>query len=121
MFIGKYEIESTEKQGKDYVKDYYKQNTGAPESEIISTLLFKDLKTKKIGDLTELREKRCFPMIGELLQVLLKYNMKYDDLQFVLSRLEMSVKTNRIEAENILWGCQEENKDIVQTNVILLK
>lgn len=66
--------------------------------EHISPLLFSHIVTDKAVDLSQLRDKRVFPVVQALLVVLRDYGIKMSELPYMSSVLNQSIDFNHKQA-----------------------
>jgi hypothetical protein len=77
--------------------------------------------TPQIQDLTEFRDKRILPIVKEVLKMLLKYNVKIEELDYLMQQAFTSVNMNLQKAEAIFWGVERLGQQtLVQVDDALL-
>lgn len=72
--------------------------------EWFSTLMLDKIVSEKACDLTELRDKRVFPVVEVVLGILRDWGIKLNELQYLSAKLNNSLQINEFEALNELWG-----------------
>lgn len=103
-------------------KNYYgpnevKSQAPSPEGEeytlleldndkVVSVLTseLENLLTPKVSDATELRRVRCLPVIQSILLIMKKFNIRQDEVEYILALVAESVNQNTTQASNKLWN-----------------
>lgn len=125
MFIGQNEIEEifTKKyaDGREYVEVSFKPEEGKTiKNQLYSQKVLDAIKTEEPIDLTTIRNNRCFPVIEEMLQVLLNNAVRFNDIDFILNRTIDSLKINQNKAIDKAWGNTMEEQTMVEAQDILM-
>jgi hypothetical protein len=77
--------------------------------------------TPQIQDLTAFRDKRILPIVKEVLKMLLKYNVKIEELDYLMQQAFTSVNMNLQKAEANFWGVERLGQQtLVQVDDVLL-
>jgi len=76
--------------------------------------------TDESADLTKLRDIRCFPAVAEILEVLRSWDVKIDEVDFIASRVIISIDESLKRAEKVLWGKGDDEKTMEDVNEVLL-
>jgi len=77
--------------------------------------------TPQIQDLTEFRDKRILPIVKEVLKMLLQYNVKIEELDYLMQQAFTSVNMNLQKAETKFWGVERLGQQtLVQVDDALL-
>lgn len=77
--------------------------------------------TPKIQDLTEFREKRIFPVVKGILELMRDYNLKIEEVDYTLQKAVTSINMNLNKAETNFWGVERLGQQtIVQVDDVLL-
>lgn len=71
-------------------------------------------------DATALRDKRCFPVVAEILKVLLNANVHIDEIDFIAQRVIMSINESLKKGSEILWGASEDEKTMSHVQKVLM-
>jgi hypothetical protein len=75
----------------------------------------------QIQDLTEFRERRVLPVVQEILTVLRDYNVRIDEVDYVMQKAVTSINMNLQEAEASFWGVQRLGQQtLIQVDEVLL-
>lgn len=77
--------------------------------------------TEEKSDLTKLRDARCFPVVAEILSVLHSWDVKIDEIDFIDSRVIISVNESMKRAESVLWGKTDDEKTMEDVNGVLIR
>lgn len=117
-YIGNKEIEKIE--GSVV---YYKQGEGVkpPFVETFSEDVLKDIITEEPLDATGLRDKKCFPIVGKILDLLLKENVYISEVEYILQRLKQSINVNMDAADEKNWGVPTHLVTMKQLDDLLKK
>lgn len=75
--------------------------------------------TDEPKDLTTLRNLRCFPVVADILKVLHSWNVLVDEIDFIDSRVIISINESLKRANNVLWGKEEGERTIDEVNQVL--
>lgn len=125
-YVGPYEIESEEVLNGETTritfKDYDAEGTiFTPPVRVYANKTLSHIVTNKPTDFNTLIEKRYQPMIDEIIQVMLSYDLHIgtrnnaaNDLDYVLSKVANKVMNYRHTLEDRLWGAEEEEKTLRQ-------
>lgn len=87
----------------------------------LSNITISNAVTDKPLDATSLREKRCFPVVAEILKVLLNANVHVAEVDFIMSRVIMSINESCKVGNEKLWGASQEEQTMVQIQRVLMK
>jgi len=101
--------------GNELVEVCYKDGT----KEILSKLILEASITNKPTDLTTLRNLRIFPVVKELLNVLLKWNVKINEVEFIVEIVKASINDNMDKASSILWKKNIYERTTLDVDTIL--
>ena len=71
--------------------------------ETFSEIMLKHIQTKEPLDPTSLRELRCQPIVKELIEILLRYNVYTSELDFICWILLGSINETKEQALNKLY------------------
>lgn len=84
-----------------------------------SIVLPKIMVVEAISDIsldpTKLRDKRCFPVVKNILEVMLKWDIHISEIDFIQQRVIMSINETTQKAENVLW--KKDLQSIVMSDV----
>ena len=112
MFIGSQEIESEKTLKNGFIQFSYKEKK--VKDEVFSKDVLKEIKTKDKIDDTSLREKRCVPVINQILAILLEKNIYLVEVEHIFRSCITSFQKLRNRAEDGAWGCDEYKKTYKQ-------
>lgn len=98
---GKITLIFEEVEDKDGVKS-------RPPSVTLDPEMYNASVTKEKSDLSVLRHKRITLVVGEILGVLLKRNIKLSEYEFMIALLGQSINDSISQSNKILWGGQDE-------------
>ena len=126
-FIGKFvgmnkirkviDVEDKTFLGKERVRVEYK---GGAEPEVYPLRMLKKMITKDKSDLTELRERRVFSVIEDLITLLTEAELNKPEIDFAVGpRLMESLLDGMKKAEAILWKKPEYEITLKDVNDIL--
>ena len=73
-------------------------------SERISRLMYDKIVSETQCDDSDLRDKRIFPIVEELLKLLRDWGIKVNELSYMSAVLNRSLDANLKEATNELWS-----------------
>jgi hypothetical protein len=77
--------------------------------------------TPNIQDLTEFRDRRVLPAVKDILTVLRDYNVRIDEVDYLMQKAFTSINMNLQEAETKFWGVQRLGQQtLVQVDDVLL-
>lgn len=77
--------------------------------------------TPQIQDLTEFREKRVLPVIRDVLKTLRDYNVKIEEVDYLMQKVVTSINMNLQTAEANFWGVERLGQQtMVQVDDVLL-
>ena len=71
-------------------------------------------------DLTQLRDDRCFPVVSNILKVLLEWNVKIDEIAFIVERCIMSINETDKKANEKVWNVTHEEKTMQHVQNVLV-
>lgn len=86
----------------------------------ISSKMVEHTITDKPIDATSFRDKRTFPIVAKMLEVLLDYNVNISDVDFITQRVILSLNDSIKKAEEILWRKKYGETTMVDVNRILM-
>lgn len=90
-------------------------------TEELSKLIISEAITDKPCDLTELRNKRCFPVVAKVLEVLRDANVRISEIDFITQRVIMSIDESREVGNTKLWGVKADEQTMFNLERILTK
>ena len=76
--------------------------------------------TDEATDLTKLRDLRCFPVVAEILKVLLNHNVHIAEIDFISQRVIMSINESCKLGNEELWGASEREQTMIQIQRVLM-
>ena len=80
------------------------------EKVVLSTKMLAETVKENAVSLTELRDARCFPVVSEILKIMLEWNVAIDEIDFIDQRVIMSINESMKKADEKLWGTSREGK-----------
>ena len=86
----------------------------------LSDLTISNAVTDKPIDATSLREKRCFPVVAEILKILLNANVHISEIDFITQRVIMSINESCRIGNEKLWGVSEQEQTMIQIQRVLI-
>ena len=86
----------------------------------LSKITIANAVTDKPIDATALRDKRCFPIVAEILKVLLNANVHVAEIEFITQRVIMSINESCKVGNEKLWGCPSEEQTMIQIQRVLM-
>jgi hypothetical protein len=89
-------------------------------TEELSKMMIAETITEKQIDLTELRNKRCFPVVAEILKVLRDANVRISEIDFITQRVIMSIDESREVGNNKLWGVKADQQTMMNLERVLI-
>ena len=102
--------------GPDEVKDSIVGSEGVTltlaggKTIFISKKMFDVVITDKPVDLTDLRTARLFPVVKEILQLMLDWDVKINEIEYVFTLVTTSFNVNFKQASDIAWGTAEDER-----------
>ena len=105
-FIGKKKITSTEETkdktegGFTIIRVEYEDES----IEYLSSLMFPKVVSDKACDESQLRDKRIYPVVENILGLLKAWGIKTGELQYMSSLLNLSLDNSQKEAMSELWA-----------------
>ena len=72
-------------------------------------------------DATELWEKQLSPVVKEILETMLKWDLGLGQLDYLINLIKSSLEHNLKKSNDILWGKPVEKRRLSDINEILLK
>ena len=109
----------TKIENKDYdfplVEVLYKDDS----KEIMSEKMKDAIITEESIDASSLREKRMQAVASEALGMLLSYGVKYKELDYLFSLLKKSLEMNYEYANEMLWGKNIYEVNLIDMNTVL--
>jgi hypothetical protein len=88
--------------------------------EIMPTKMFQVITRPAATDLTNLRYNRCEYPVKDILDILLSYGIRVDELQFVTTMLASSVNNSIKKASAKLWNKEDQDVDLLDVDNVLL-
>jgi hypothetical protein len=77
--------------------------------------------TPQNQDLTEFRDARVLPAVKDILKVLRDYNVKLEEVDYLMQKAFTSINMNLQEAETKFWGVQRLGQQtMIQIDDVLL-
>jgi len=112
MFIGEKEIDKEVVLKNNLTEVYYKPVEKDGETKTFSNEIFKTdslslLKTEEPTDANFVRETMCTPVMTEVLSILLNHNVKYVDVDYILTNIINSLNAHKKTAVEKLIGQHE--------------
>ena len=129
MYIGKQKILQEEKIGDGLVKvtletirynNEISAGLGDTEEIVYPEEALKAIKTKKAGDLNEVRSKSCIPVVAQIIDVLLKNSVKMEDINHIFQGALGSIEHAKQTKMRKVLGVEECNQTLYQLKDELL-
>jgi regulator of PEP synthase PpsR (kinase-PPPase family) len=96
-------------------------NDGSREQYAKMMLEQEGVATPQIQDLTEFRDKRVLPAVKDILKLLRDYNVRIDEVDYLMQKAFTSINMNLQEAETVFWGVKRLGQQtLVQVDDVLL-
>lgn len=83
--------------------DIYEVEYENGDKEVFSKFMYDAVLSDKSCDLSELRDKRVFPVVGSVLAILREWGIKINELTYFSTLLDQSLTNNEKEAVKALW------------------
>lgn len=112
QYIGPSEIQSVEDielSGKKFKKVTYKEGG----VEVLSDMMFNEIVKDTSTSFEDLRNNRLYPVVNGILRVLLDWNIKVFELDYLLALTKTSVQMNEEAADEYLWKTDKFNKTMI--------
>lgn len=109
-YYGPSEVETTEPvlpQG--LVKITLKDEGDEKKSVVVSEKMLETVLTDEATDLTTLRDNRIKPVAKAIMQLLLEWNLRVDEIDYTFALVNASFNQNLMAANGMLWGKQADN------------
>ena len=71
-------------------------------------------------DATSLRDKRCFPIVSEILKLFLTENVHISEIDFICQRVIMSINESCKVGNEKLWGASERDQTMAHVQKVLI-
>jgi len=71
-------------------------------------------------DATSLRDKRCFPIVSEILKLFLEENVHIKEIDFICDRVIMSINESCKLGNAKLWGASEQDQTMAHVQRVLM-
>ena len=96
-------------------------NDGSREQYSKLMLSQEGVVTPQVQDLTEFRDRRVLPAVKDILKVLRDYNVRIDEVDYLMQKAFTSINMNLQEAETKFWGVQRLGQQtLIQVDEVLL-
>ena len=116
MFIGPKETIGVSKiEDSEMVKVLYKDGS----SEEMTKLMYDNIVKEEATDLTIERANRVYPIVEEILKVLLKWGVKISEIDYLTTMVITSINQNMGKAEEILWGKEQRQINLIDADRVL--
>lgn len=113
-FIGDKRIVDELEDG-DFVVVTFKDGT----SERMTKKMLELSRTRESTDLTTLWDRQLGAVTQDILQVMLDWNIKLGQLDYLFNLLKSSLEHNNEKAGNILWGKATAERSMVDVDEVL--
>lgn len=87
--------------------------------DITKKMLAASISDKPV-DLTTLRNMRCFPVVSEILKTLLEWDVHISEIEFIDTRVIMSVNESLKKANEIKWGVEDRHNTMLKVHDVLM-
>ncbi len=118
---------------KQYYGDREIDSIGDKKEDGLFTVTFTDKSVAELSqrsiaevvtdspiDATALRDKRCFPIVAEILKLFLDENVHIYDVDFICQRVIMSINESCKVGNAKLWGASEMEQTMSQIHKVLM-
>lgn len=118
---------------KQFYGDREIDSIGDKKENGLFTVTFKDKSVAELSagsitnvitdepiDATTLRDKRCFPIVTEILKLFLDENVYIYDVDFITQRVIMSINESCKVGNAKLWGASEVEQTMSQVHKVLM-
>ncbi|MEK6830168.1 MAG: hypothetical protein AABY15_08695 [Nanoarchaeota archaeon] len=113
-YIGQKRIESYSDRG-DRIAVVYKNGS----TETFKKELFEEIKTSSPIDANSLQDKRVFPIVKMILELMLDWDIKIEDFEYILSKTRQSVEEGLVKANEKLWGNKIHDRKFSDVDKVL--
>lgn len=128
-YIGPYEVTKEKRLDDETCRVDFAQYTDdkgqiwQPPSKVFTYKMFNHLISETQGDFNSLYETMYAPLVNDILQLLLSYNINIgfrsnsttiNDLDYVFRLVERDILAKRTAYEDRLWGAEEQEKTYLQ-------
>lgn len=122
QFIGQKEVKSStvlEKKHRDTIEMTEVEYTDGTK-ETMPTKMFAASAKTDACDLTTLRYNRCEPVVKDILDLILSWGIRVDEIQYVTTILAQSVNNSINAAQTKLWKKESLDIDLLDVDNVLL-
>lgn len=100
-------------------QDVYTVSYRDGTKENLPKQVIKEVATDKAKDLTKLRELRVAPVVGKLMGIITEADLRIDDTNYAIQKLDASVEEAIKKTIIKLWGKEFPERTMMQMNKIL--
>jgi hypothetical protein len=115
VYIGDKVINGESSEGDGFVMVSFEDKT----SETFGNEMFEAIKSNESCDASALRDKRVVFLAGKILELLLKYNMKLSEYEFLMMTIKGSLDENIRKSNEIVWGKMASEKTMLDIDNVL--
>jgi hypothetical protein len=109
-YYGPSEVEKTEPVlPEGLVRIWLKDEGDEKKSIVISEKMVESVLTDEPTDLTALRDNRIKPVAKAIMQLMLDWNLRVDEIDYLFALVNASFNQNLMAANGMLWGKQADN------------
>jgi hypothetical protein len=116
-YYGPNEVERMVPLGEKYTELVFKDGKKA----VISQQMEQEALTDEPIDLTALRDKRIKPVAKAVLGVMLDWNLKVSEIEFLFTLVATSFNENMKAATDKVWGVSELERSVLDVDNVLRK
>lgn len=109
------EKESPDAENENYVVLDLKDGT----SVRVTKKMLEASRTREATDLTSLWDRQLAPVVKEMLQTLLDWDVKTDQLDYLVNMLKSSIEHNFQNAQEVLWGTKKHERTMSDVDRVL--
>lgn len=114
MYLGSKKIQATEDLGNRVLVKF---KDGSQEE--LSKLMFEASKTSGPVDLTKLRDTRCHPVVEKIIAILLEWDVKMSEIDYILNLTASSLNMSQESASNLLWKKDKMERTVYDVEAVL--
>jgi hypothetical protein len=114
QYYGPFKITEQNHLGNGFIEVRLEKREDEPTSRLITITekMAKYAITDAPVDLTQLRLNRCTPVAASVIETILDWNLKIDEIEYLFALVITSLNTNMDKAANKLWGSTKEERTI---------
>lgn len=91
---------------------------GGAEEVLVKKMVAASVTEEKSSP-SDLRDKRCFPIVAEILKVMLEWDVKIGEIDFICQRVIMSINESLKKADEVLWKKERNGQTMSDVDRVL--